>query len=254
MIGICLLSHLPVRSEASHRAEMATQLLFGETYEVILENKGWFQIRLHFDHYEGWIAAPDFTAYNEPENIPTRPIVSNAVSWITLESTGIKFPVVSGSSLPDLRNDIFTLNGLRYKFEGASLVPALPVNPEKITSAALRYLNAPYLWGGRSIFGIDCSGFVQMVFKLNGIILLRDAAQQAGQGTDVSFIEESQVGDLCFCENAEGKITHVGIYLGDGKIIHASGRVKIDTVDHFGIYNSDIQSYSHRLRLIRRFF
>ena len=118
----------------------------------------------------------------------------------------------------------------------------------------MRYLNAPYLWGGRSPFGIDCSGFTQLVFKFAGIKLQRDAYQQGGQGSIINFIEEVQPGDLAFFSNDEGAIIHVGIMLKDNRIIHSSGKVRIDKIDHFGIYNAETKKHSHLLKLIKRMF
>ena len=117
---------------------------------------------------------------------------------------------------------------------------------------AYLFLNAPYLWGGKTIFGIDCSGFTQMVYKLNGHQLLRDASQQATQGDPLSFIEESEPGDLAFFDNEEGLITHVGIMLKDNHIIHASGKVRVDRIDHTGIYNNELRTHTHKLRVIKR--
>ena len=113
-------------------------------------------------------------------------------------------------------------------------------------------LNVPYQWGGRSPMGMDCSGFTQVVFKILGKKLLRDAWQQAEQGVLVNFIEEIQPGDLVFFDNEEGRIIHVGIALANHKIIHASGCVRIDNLDHHGIYNTETRKYSHNLRIIKR--
>ncbi|HRG90423.1 MAG TPA: C40 family peptidase, partial [Chitinophagales bacterium] len=126
--------------------------------------------------------------------------------------------------------------------------------PAVFERVAMRYLNAPYLWGGRSPFGIDCSGFTQVVFKFADVQLMRDAYQQAEQGAMVNFVEESQPGDLAFFSNDNGKIIHVGIVLKDQRIIHSSGKVRIDRLDHFGIYNADTKKYSHQLKVIKRFF
>ena len=122
----------------------------------------------------------------------------------------------------------------------------------KFIETALLYLNAPYLWGGRTHFGIDCSGFTQMVYKLNGHKLLRDASQQATQGEPLSFIEESEPGDLAFFDNEEGTITHVGIMMADHHIIHAHGQVRIDHMDHTGIYNAELKKHTHKLRVIKK--
>ncbi len=113
-------------------------------------------------------------------------------------------------------------------------------------------MNAPYLWGGKTPFGIDCSGFTQMVYKLNGHALLRDASEQASQGIALSFIEESEPGDLAFFDNSEGQIIHVGIIMEDNHIIHAHGKVRIDRLDHSGIYNIDKKIHTHKLRVIKK--
>ena len=136
-----------------------------------------------------------------------------------------------------------------YQFDGLT-TPGF-TQKKKLIENALMYLNAPYLWGGRSPLGIDCSGFTQMVYRLQGINLPRDAYQQAEVGTTLSFIEESDPGDLAFFDNNEGKITHVGIILEENHIIHASGKVRIDRIDQQGIFNTEIGTHTHKLRLIK---
>jgi len=108
------------------------------------------------------------------------------------------------------------------------------------------------LWGGRSPFGIDCSGFTQMVYKLCGMPLKRDAWMQAEQGQDIHLLDETQPGDLAFFDNEEGRIIHVGILTTKNRIIHASGKVRLDSIDHQGIFNSETKRYTHNLRLLKR--
>lgn len=256
MIGKCPLSLVPLRLEPSDRSEMVSQLLFGESYQVIDELKGWLLVRVIHDGYEGWMdkkqsLAPEFNLIvnDEPETV-------HVVAGITAPAfrIGSESPVAlcKGSVLPQLRNNKFSLGGQEYLFESETLeIPDSPL-PDNILKTAMEYLNTPYLWGGRSPFGIDCSGFTQMVFRLCGIALKRDAAQQFQEGEMISFINEVQPGDLAFFENAVGNITHTGILTGTGKIIHASGCVRLDSIDHHGIYNSGTGQYTHTLRLIKR--
>ena len=157
-------------------------------------------------------------------------------------------PITLGASLSFLNhNDI---NSNNYEFEGLKTSGIKPKS--NIVDTAHMYRSAPYLWGGKTPFGIDCSGFTQMVYKLNGYKLLRDASQQATQGEVLSFIEESEPGDLAFFDNEEGKIIHVGIMLENNYIIHASGKVRIDRLDHLGIYNAELNRHTHRLRVIKK--
>ena len=142
----------------------------------------------------------------------------------------------------------------RYKLEGQVRHPNINEFRSSVTDAAMFFMNAPYLWGGRSVFGIDCSGFTQMVFRQFGIRLKRDAWQQAEQGELLGFIQEARAGDLAFFDNEEGRITHVGIMLNNNRIIHASGKVRIDTIDTQGIFNKDLNKYTHKLRIVKRFY
>lgn len=256
MFGICNQSIVPCRKEASHRSEMVTQLLFGEHFTVLEETEEWARIRTAFDEYECWISNKQYIpikpdTYKELDK--PQPLSSEPVQSIQHLGSGISFPVVIGSTIPFLKNKKFSLENQQYEFAGAVNVPdEKNIERKKIVETAQKFLNSPYLWGGRSQFGIDCSGFTQMVYKLNGMKLLRDAYQQATLGLSLSFVEEAQAGDLAFFDNEEGKIIHVGIVLDDNKIIHASGHVRIDKIDHYGIFNVDSKKYSHHLRVIKK--
>ena len=162
-------------------------------------------------------------------------------------------PVVIGSSLPLFNEHKFNFGGVDFTFDG-NVIDSDKSDITRLLEHAYMYLNSPYLWGGRSPFGIDCSGFTQIVFKLCGIVLQRDARLQAEHGTTINLIEESKPGDLAFFDNAEGKISHVGIIIPGNQIMHASGRVRIDKIDHQGIYNEELKGYSHNLRVIKRYF
>ena len=264
--GICLQSVIPVRVVPSHKSEMVTQLLFGEHYRILRKEQDWLRIQLAYDNYEGWMYAKQSTPLGESEFLHLFDIESSVtidlVQLLSNETKRYVLPVMLGSSLPGLDGHNFTLANETFNYDG---LLAEPINIEKaitprerikakqtLVDDAMLYLNAPYLWGGRTPFGIDCSGFVQMVYKLKKIKLLRDATQQAAQGETMNFISETEPGDLAFFDNEEGKIVHVGIIWEKNKIIHSSGKVRIDNIDHFGIFNIDTGRYSHQMRLMRR--
>jgi cell wall-associated NlpC family hydrolase len=254
--GMCNLSVVAVRAEPSHKSEMTTQLLFGELFEIIEKTDNWVKARLKYDNYEGWINNKQyFPLYNETfEKLHDfgSTITLDLVQVLVNETKNYVIPVVLGSSLPYVVNNTFYIDEYKFSFEGKVRPANEDVTPERIVENAYMYLDAPYLWGGRSPFGIDCSGLVQMVFKLSGIKLLRDANQQATQGTTVNFLSEANAGDLAFFDNEEGNIIHTGIILPNNQIIHSSGRVRIDTLDHEGIFNVKQKKYTHKLRIIKR--
>lgn len=252
--AVCQVSVAPVRSSASDKSEIVTQLLFGETVSL-LEKKGtWRKIRCSWDGYTGWtdhklllpITEKELSRYTE------HPAYSlELAQGIMAEDYFV--PILMGSSLPCYDGIRLDLGKKKYTFSGQVIQPSnQPPDSSRLLKIARKYLNAPYLWGGRSPFGIDCSGFSQMVFKMMGIPLLRDASQQVRQGEVVDFVEQAKAGDLAFFENKRNRIAHVGIVLPEGKIIHAYGKVRIDQLDHFGIFNSETQKYSHRLRVVKR--
>ena len=244
--GICNLSIVPLRLEASDTSEMVSQVIYGDVFKILEQRKKWSKIRLAFDKYEGWIDNKQYVEiteehYNDLNNQPLK-ISTDLVEFIQDENEQLH-TIVLGSSL----NGVSLLN---HKYEGAFV----DQKQEKshLIETAFKYLNAPYLWGGKTPFGIDCSGFTQMVYKLNGYKLLRDASQQATQGEALSFIEESEPGDLAFFDDNEGQIIHVGIIMQDNYIIHAHGKVRIDRLDHTGIYNADRRMHTHKLRVIKK--
>jgi hypothetical protein len=244
--GICNLSIVPLRLEPTDKSELVSQVLYGEFFKVLEQRKSWSRIRLHFDNYEGWIDNKQFVEIPEDgftalKNEPLK-LSSDLVEFIQDENEQL-FTVPIGSSLNGLQL-------LKHVHDGNFVNSVQP--KEQIAITAFHYLNAPYLWGGKTPFGIDCSGFTQMVYKLNGYKLLRDASEQATQGVSLSFIEESEPGDLAFFDNDEGQIVHVGIILKDNYIIHAHGKVRIDRLDHSGIYNVDKNKHSHKLRVMKK--
>ena len=251
MFGICNLAVIPLRLEPSDRSEIVSQILFGEHFELLEKQKQWRKVKLHFDQYEGWIDEKQFQLLNSDEfhALNQLPIVLNGdlVEYITYPPNQL-LPITLGASLAFLTIDAINQSG--FSFDG-QIRTGVQLKSNLLETAFL-YLNAPYLWGGKTPFGIDCSGFTQMVYKLNGYHLLRDASQQASQGIPLSFIEESEAGDLAFFDNDEGKIIHVGIIMDDNYIIHASGKVRVDRLDHLGIYNAELNKHTHKLRVIKK--
>lgn len=251
MYGICNLAIIPLRIEPNDRSEQVSQVLFGEHFEILEKSKQWFKVRLQYDNYEGWIDSKQCqiiseSDFNEISN-SAQILNHDLVEYITTKDN-LLIPIPIGSSLSFLNFEGINTNS--FEFEGLKVTGIKPKN--ELIKTAYMYLNAPYLWGGKTPFGIDCSGFTQMVYKLNGYKLLRDASQQSTQGEALSFIEESEPGDLAFFDNEEGKIIHVGIIMNDNYIIHASGKVRIDRLDHLGIYNAEANRHTHKLRVIKK--
>ena len=254
--GIVELSVVPGREEASDASEMVTQLLFGDTFSIIEEAEKFIKIIIHYDQYECWICKKQYLPISKTEFTQ----ISNSPYYCTTDLVQVIsykknfLPIVQGSSLPHFNDGKFTIGKEEIEYDGNITVPAKIGTKSKIVEDALMYLNAPYLWGGKSPFGIDCSGLSQIVYKINNLVIPRDASQQAELGLGYSFVEDAEAGDLAFFDNEEGIITHVGILVGKNKIVHASGKVRIDTLDHHGIYNHETNNYSHKLRIIKNMF
>lgn len=253
--GVCHLSVVPCRFEPFETSEMVTQLLFGETVKLYEEKKkDWCRARTAYDDYECWIDEKQITIISQEEfdAINLAHASAELVHVVENKTSELYTPITLGSSLPNYNKGVVKFGKQEMAFSGQTIDTSKTINKELLVQNAMMYLNAPYLWGGRSPFGIDCSGFTQVVYKLNGYKLPRDASQQAEIGQTLSFIEESESGDLAFFDNEEGNIIHVGIMLENNRIIHASGKVRIDKIDHQGIFNVDTGDYSHRLRLIKK--
>ena len=253
--GQCHLSIVPVRAEHADESEIVTQLLFGEVFVILQEYQQWRKIKTAHDDYEGWIDQKQMIKIDE-ENFNHLLEHNNAFSFACSEevfSETRHLNIVKGSTLPNYNpaSNSFKLGNETYKLES---LPILQQNydPERLVEIALSYLETPYLWGGRSPFGIDCSGFTQMVFKFFGIQLPRDASQQVTKGKKVDPLYIKQ-GDLAFFVNKNGKIHHVGLMISDSEIIHAAGKVRIDTLDEEGIYNEYLGRHSHKLHSLKRF-
>ncbi len=257
-LQICHLPLVPVRATPSHKAEMITQLLFGELYSILESENNWLKIKIIEDDYIGWIDKNQHQNTGEIEanklqnSLPN--IVCQAFTKIYNANKTVQFYLPFGSRLHFLDNTEISFNGILYPLKTDEFILPNPNNfAQNVEKFAFQFLNVPYLWGGKTHFGIDCSGFTQQVFIALGIKLQRDAWQQAQQGIVVDFLETAKHGDLAFFDNEEGRITHVGILLNKGQIIHASGRVKLDKIDNYGIFSEEQNIYTHKLRILKRY-
>ena len=251
--GICNLSIISLRLEPCDKSELLSQILFGETFKVLEKREKWSRIRIAFDSHEGWVDNKQYELIIEDEytksiNNPLQ-LSGELIDFISDDKQNLT-AIPLGATLPFSNLGLLKIKEINYKYEGTIL--SGKSSKIQLIKTAFMYLNTPYLWGGKTPFGIDCSGFTQMVYKLCGYSLLRDASQQATQGEVLSFIEESEPGDLAFFDNKEGDIIHVGIIMKDNYIIHAHGKVRIDRLDHSGIYNIDTHRHTHRLRVIKK--
>lgn len=252
--AISLLSVVPMRKEPAHRSEMVSQLLFGEYVEIVEEEENFSKVKCLYDGYEGWVQSNQLTPVKEV--LETHRYVNSWIEEISINGRSMNIPMCCPVYSTDHGMVHFGGVEINYFMDDDSFWNSYQ---KKITKTLLsevykKFIDTPYLWGGKSVFGIDCSGFVQQVFKMFGIKLLRDAYLQVGQGSVVAALGETKLGDLAFFQNENGRITHVGIILENQLIVHASGKVRIDTIDEKGIINSETGKRTHHLHSMRRYF
>ncbi|GGP02740.1 hydrolase Nlp/P60 [Cloacibacterium rupense] len=226
----CSVSVSPIRADISEKSEMTSQILYGETCEIIETEGLYSKIKMDFDGYEGWVNSSVLKKENSE-------ISKNLVTQIY----GV-FDLPEGRNLLSLGSEV--------AFETENLIDKNNIR-ESLVETAKKFINVPYLWGGRSYFGIDCSALVQLVYKIHGVALPRDADKQAELGEARDFVEESEPGDLAFFEDETGFISHVGLVLSPFELIHASGKVRIDSLDFSGIYNAEKNKHTHKLRMVK---
>ena len=235
--GICNVSIAPLRADSSDKSEIVSQLLYGESADIIEVKDNWTKIITHYDNYEAWM--------------DTKQILPVSDEFVTSRKRNLEKEPFQ-STMTESGKVLLSM-GSEVNFETTAPTRGRDLS-ESIVNCAKEFLNVPYLWGGKSFFGIDCSGFTQIIYKIHGIKIPRDAYQQAEIGDALTFLEEAKPGDLAFFENKDGRIHHVGIILADQKIIHAHGKVRIDSLDTSGIFNKDQNKHTHKLRFIRSYF
>jgi hypothetical protein len=247
--SINLLSVIPIRKEPAHRSEMVSQLLFGEYVLCGAEENDFTHVTCLYDQYTGWVQSTQLHKVDDMRH--TDQFVASWEGIVLLNGRPRPVPMCSPMFAEKLmvgKTEVICKPGEGDHWDGIGN----RMNAERLRLIYEPFLDTPYLWGGKSVFGIDCSGFVQQVFKMFGIKLLRDAYLQAGQGEAVESLKDARTGDLAFFHNEKGRITHVGLLLSDRQIIHASGKVKIDTIDRHGIMDEQAKR-THHLHSIRRF-
>ena len=235
-----------MRAEPKDTSELVSQVIYGESFKIIEQRANWSLIKLSFDNYKGWIDNKQLVEISETVYDSTvseaNIYSSDLIEFIQINNKGL-LTIPFGSNLNSIK--LFD-----HSFDGNTTKTIQP--KENLVKTSLLFINSPYLWGGRTPFGIDCSGFTQIIYKINGYKIDRDAKDQVNLGLSLSFIEESEPGDLAFFDNKEGDIVHVGIIMEDNHIIHAHGQVRIDRLDQTGIYNVDTKKHTHKLRVIKK--
>ena len=273
MKGISLYSVIPVRAEAREGAEQNTQILFGETFDILEEQPRWLRVRLHLDGQEGWVDAKMATPMSPAEfktyraDYSSAAMVAMPMAYAVSENNGQTIPLTAGTRLAkyciispqpsaqgrEIKIGRFEVLGVGFRIDpGMVISKSLDLNEQNLLQAVRFFLNIPYLWGGKNAMGMDCSGFTQVIMSLFGKPLKRNAREQAEQGRKIADVSKVHAGDLLFFDHEDGKICHVGIAIDSERVIHCSGRVKVEKLDSKGIFNAETGEYSHHLVSIRR--
>lgn len=271
MKGISLYSIVPLRAEAREGAEQTTQILFGETFDILEQQPRWHRVRLHSDGQEGWIDAKMSTPMSDEEYrsyaaaLPSAAMVAFPMTYAVSENNGQTIPLTAGTRLvnyeartmPDVGSEArfarFEVLGVGFRIDPSMVITKpIALNEQNLLQTVRFFLNIPYLWGGKNAMGMDCSGFTQVVMSLFGKTLKRNASEQVTQGREIKSLGRVHAGDLVFFDHEDNKISHVGIAIDSTRVLHCSGRVKVEKLDATGIFNAEKGGYSHHLVTIRR--
>lgn len=259
MVVLAIHSVIPVRTDPREGAEQSTQMLFGELAEVLEEQPRWKRIRLESDGQEGWVDAKmicpmeskEYASYKE--TLKTVATVKFPMTYAVSENNGQTIPLTAGTRLTNYKEGRFEVLGVGFRIDPNMVITqAMEMNQENLLQAVRFFLNTPYLWGGKNALGMDCSGFTQVIMSLFGKHVLRNASEQVTQGETIDELKKAQAGDLVFFDHQEGKISHVGIIIDAERVVHCSGRVKVEKLDEIGIFNAETGDYSHHLCAIKR--
>ena len=247
---ICENVFVPLRSAPTHKSEMLSQILFGEKYIIVDKSGSWLKIKTLFDNYPGWLDI-DHLQFSIAEGNKSGYVLNR--SLVCVKNDKSRMVLEAGCEIfdPDFDNKMFTI-GKNIYTASSDFSKSYISTKDQPPDIAMKFINSPYIWGGRIPSGIDCSGLTQLTYKIFSIPIARDAADQAEEGKLIDFIDEAIPGDLAFFGDYKDRISHVGMIISRGLILHASGRVRIDAVDHQGIFKNEINGYSHTLRTIRR--